>query len=261
MSQRAVLTILSVVDRQKAREILESAPIGSRLEVRAAPARSLKQNDLMWGRLADIANQVVWHGQKLTDQDWKDVLTASMRRAKIVPNIDGDGFVQIGYRTSQFTTPEMTMFLDLIDAFGTQQGVKFTDIERQLNSYGQQSQTAANHDEARTDQPAAATGEAGAAAGTIPEREPGDEGLSDDWRHTYLTCMMNRRDKAMSLHSRHAEAIQMVGGTPRARELAWMRLAWRAVEHRNKGKMKPGEFDAKLTELLSMPLPDEDAGK
>ena len=86
--------------------------------------RSLEQNRMMWANLEDIAQQVVWYGVKLTKDEWKDVLTAALKKQKVVPGIEG-GFVVIGARTSKMTVLEMTELIELSTAFGTQQGVKF----------------------------------------------------------------------------------------------------------------------------------------
>ena len=90
--------------------------------------RSLEQNRLMWANLEDIAQQVVWYGQKLDKQEWKDVLTAGLKKQKIVPGIEG-GFVVIGARTSKMSVAEMTELIELSSMFGAQQGVKFRAIE------------------------------------------------------------------------------------------------------------------------------------
>jgi len=86
--------------------------------------RSISQNRMMWANLEDIAQQVIWYGVKLTKDEWKDVLTAALKKQKVVPGIEG-GFVVIGARTSKMTVPEMTELIELSTAFGTQQGVKF----------------------------------------------------------------------------------------------------------------------------------------
>ena len=90
--------------------------------------RSLKQNSLMWANLEDIAQQVVWYGQKLDKWEWKDVLTAGLKKQKIVPGIEG-GFVVIGARTSKMSIAEMNELIELAVMFGTQQGVKFRALE------------------------------------------------------------------------------------------------------------------------------------
>lgn len=97
------------------------------LEIRSEK-RSDPQNRLMWARLGELSRQVNWHGQKLTPEDWKDVLTAALRKQRVVPGVDG-GFVVLGQRTSQMSKSEMSELLELIGAFGAQQGVEFAEME------------------------------------------------------------------------------------------------------------------------------------
>jgi hypothetical protein len=88
--------------------------------------RSSEQNRLMWAALTDIANQVDWHGSKLSAEDWKTMLTASLRQQRAVPGISG-GFVVLGMSTSKMSKEEMSELLELAMAFGAQQGVAFNE--------------------------------------------------------------------------------------------------------------------------------------
>ena len=88
--------------------------------------RSVEQNAKMWATLAEIANQVDWYGQKLTAEEWKWVLSASLKKQRAVPGIDG-GFVVLGQSTSKMTIAEMSEMIELSVAFGAQQGVVFND--------------------------------------------------------------------------------------------------------------------------------------
>lgn len=88
--------------------------------------RSLKQNRLMWCLLRDISAQVIWHGLKLDSEDWKNIITASWRGQRNVPNIEGTGFVMLGVSTKKLSVKEMGEVLDVIQAFGNEQGVKFS---------------------------------------------------------------------------------------------------------------------------------------
>lgn len=87
--------------------------------------RSSQANRLMWALLRDLSQQLVWHGQKLADEDWKHVLSAALKKQRIVPNIEGNGFVVLGISTSRMTIAEMNEMIELIENFGAQQGVKF----------------------------------------------------------------------------------------------------------------------------------------
>jgi hypothetical protein len=124
---RAVLILRNEADREKAAAWCRNAPDGTRLELKAA-RRSIEQNSLLWQRLTEVAHQVDWYGQKLSAEDWKDVMSASLRKARVVPGIDG-GFVPLGMRTSDMTKQELSDLLELIAAFGAERGVVFRDLQ------------------------------------------------------------------------------------------------------------------------------------
>ena len=88
--------------------------------------RTLEQNKLLWAALTDISKQVDWYGEKLSPDDWKHVLSASLRKQRAVPGIDG-GFVVLGLSTSKMTKEEMSELLELALAFGAQKGVVFSE--------------------------------------------------------------------------------------------------------------------------------------
>jgi len=125
---RALLTLRTIADRDRACRWVRQAPIGSRVEFKS-PRRTLPQSDKMWAMLTDIARQVDWYGQKLTADDWKDVFTASLRRAHVVPGLDGV-FVPLGMHTSDMSKEEMSALIELIYAFGAERGVIFGDDRR-----------------------------------------------------------------------------------------------------------------------------------
>ena len=88
--------------------------------------RSTQANARMWAMLAETAPQVNWHGKKLGSEDWKNVFTASLKSMNVVPNLDGTGFVVLGQSTSKMTIAEMSDLMQLMEAFGAQQGVRFS---------------------------------------------------------------------------------------------------------------------------------------
>lgn len=93
------------------------------IEVRAEK-RSDAQNRRLWSQLNDLSEQVDWYGQKLTSSEWKDVMSAGLKRTKVVPGIDG-GFVVCGQSTSAMTKAEMNELLALIEEFGARHNVAF----------------------------------------------------------------------------------------------------------------------------------------
>lgn len=90
--------------------------------------RSLEQNARMWAMLTEISEQVEWYGHRLTAEEWKDVFSAAMKRAKVVPGLDG-GFVVCGQSTSKMTRAEMSEMQTLMEAFGAEKGVRFSAME------------------------------------------------------------------------------------------------------------------------------------
>lgn len=131
MSETYKTTIFNTIQGHKA--LLEAwswvkqmSAAGHRLNVVIKPEkRSTLQNKMMWALLTDVSNQVNWYGEKLSPEDWKIVLSASLRKQRAVPGIDG-GFVVLGLSTSKMTKAELSDMITLIEAFGAEKGVKFT---------------------------------------------------------------------------------------------------------------------------------------
>lgn len=98
---------------------------GKRLTLELRPEnRSDAQNRRLWSMLTDISQQVDWHGQKLTTEEWKDVFSAALKRTKVVPGLDG-GFVVCGQSTSRMSKAEMAELQTLMEAFGAERDVQF----------------------------------------------------------------------------------------------------------------------------------------
>jgi len=125
MSDRKTFILAHADARQNAIECVRMAPPGYAVVVQP-PTRSLEQNSLMWPLLDCLAKQVVWYGVKLSSEDWKDLLTASLRKQRTVPGIDG-GFVVFGERTKTYSKADFSELLELIYAFGAQHGVTFKE--------------------------------------------------------------------------------------------------------------------------------------
>jgi NinB protein len=89
-----------------------------------AETRSLSQNSKMWAMLADVSAQVVWHGNKLTPEEWKTMFTASLKKQRVLPGLDG-GFVVMGDSTSKMTIAEMSELIELMTAFAVERDVFF----------------------------------------------------------------------------------------------------------------------------------------
>lgn len=125
MSERRIFILAHPQARANAIEAIRQAPDGYRVEVKPQN-RTLEQNARMWAMLTELSRQVVWHGQQLSAENWKDVLTAALKRQQVVPGVDG-GFVVLGTSTRRMTKGEMAELIELITAFGVEHGVVFGD--------------------------------------------------------------------------------------------------------------------------------------
>ena len=129
---RALIIVGSPKDRERAAAWAMKAPFGTRIEFKAVK-RSLPQNDRMWAMLTDVASQLPWHGVKLRPDDWKLIfLDALKRELRMVPNIDGTGFVNLGRSSSDLSKGEMSELMELMAAFGAEHGVVFREMEQEI---------------------------------------------------------------------------------------------------------------------------------
>ncbi|EBO4170820.1 TPA: recombination protein NinB [Salmonella enterica subsp. enterica serovar Waycross] len=106
-----------------------------------APKRTKAQNDRMWPMLQDVSRQVLWHGQRLSPEDWKDIFTALWLKTKkleqrSVPGIDG-GVVLLGVRTSKMRKVSMTELIEIMFWFGSERNVRWSDDSRREYEWSQ----------------------------------------------------------------------------------------------------------------------------
>lgn len=121
---RALVIIDGPRSRARAIDYATRAPLGTRIEFKRSN-RTTPQNDRMWAMLTIISEALPWHGVKLTPDDWKLIfMDALNREMRIVPNIDGTGFVNLGTRTSKLTKSEHSDLTMIIEQFAARHGVE-----------------------------------------------------------------------------------------------------------------------------------------
>jgi hypothetical protein len=131
MSEKAIYVMRPKphASRQRACEAIMSAPDGYIVTIQP-PKRSLEQNAKMWAMLADLSKQVVWYGLKLSNEDWKDVLSSSLRKEiRTVPNVEGNGLVVLGMRTSKMSVRMMNDLIEYMYWFGAEKNVVWSEPE------------------------------------------------------------------------------------------------------------------------------------
>jgi len=124
---RALIVLQNPLDRDRAARWLKQAPLGTRIEFKAAK-RSRAQNDRMWAMLTDIASQKEHCGRKYTTDQWKVLfMHACGREVQFMPALDGTTFVPWGQSSSDLSKEEMTALIDFMHAWGAENGVTFHD--------------------------------------------------------------------------------------------------------------------------------------
>lgn len=89
--------------------------------------RSTQQNSKSWAMYTDIAEQLRWHHNQLSKEDWKILLTNEWKPQTIVPSISGNGFCVLNASTSKASKQDMSELIEIVYAFGTQSGVKWSE--------------------------------------------------------------------------------------------------------------------------------------
>lgn len=127
MTTRALVTIRTETDRDRVARWASQAPQGTRVEFKPAK-RTIEQNSLLWALLTDVSRQLRWHGQKLSPDDYKLLFMDALKREmRMVRNLDGTGFVNLGRSTSDLSKEEFGQLIELIYAFGAEHGVEFNE--------------------------------------------------------------------------------------------------------------------------------------
>lgn len=115
---QATLHIITERDRAQAALWLSKAPLGTFIRFKHNK-RTVDQNSLLWSLLFDISQQVLWHGMKMDDNSWKLVfMSALQKELRLVPNLEGNGFVNIGHSSSDLEKGEFCDLLTMIINFG-----------------------------------------------------------------------------------------------------------------------------------------------
>lgn len=124
---KALVTIRSKADRQKLHRWVDGVPDLTRV-VFHDPKRSLPQNDKYWACLTDISRQALYHGLKLAPEDWSQLfLDALDREARLVPNLDGTGFVNLRHSSSQLSHAQFSDLIEIVMAWAAKEEIKFRD--------------------------------------------------------------------------------------------------------------------------------------
>lgn len=102
------------------------------------------QEEKYHAMIGDIARQVDLIGERRDKDDAKRLLIDAFARvmaaagtplrqsSRILPSLDGSGFVQMGIQSRKFSVKEASEFIEYLYAFGAEYGVVWSDRTEQI---------------------------------------------------------------------------------------------------------------------------------
>lgn len=100
------------------------------LEIKDA-SKSRDQEKLYHELIGQIAKQAQHMGAKWNAESWKRLLVdyycreKGMKTGAVIPNLAGDGIVQLGMQTRNFTKEQASEFVEWLHAWGATNGIHF----------------------------------------------------------------------------------------------------------------------------------------
>ena len=100
------------------------------LEIKDA-TKSRDQEEKYHAMIGEIAKQAQHLGAKWDSESWKRLLVDQfckdngLKTGAVIPNLAGDGIVQLGMQTRNFTKEHASEFVEWLHAWGAEHGVTF----------------------------------------------------------------------------------------------------------------------------------------
>jgi hypothetical protein len=102
------------------------------MEIKEA-SRANDQNDKFHAMIGDISKQAQHLGAKWDAEDWKRLLVdefwkqQGITAGRVIPNLSGDGIVQLGMQTSKFDKNQASEFVEFLQAWAANNGVELNE--------------------------------------------------------------------------------------------------------------------------------------
>lgn len=132
MAEPKLFRLVHQQSRINALDAVSAAPLGTICILRD-PTRTEMQNDKQWPILRAFSRQLKWPVNGLmtdmTEEEWKDVLTAAFKNEtiRLAMGLNG-GVVMIGKRTSKFTVKEFSEWIEFLYSVAAERGVNVDEF-------------------------------------------------------------------------------------------------------------------------------------
>ena len=100
------------------------------LEIKDA-TKSRHQEEKYHAMIGEVAEQAQHLGAKWDAESWKRLLVDQfckdngLKTGAVIPNLSGDGIVQLGMQTRNFTKEQASEFVEWLHAWGAEHGVSY----------------------------------------------------------------------------------------------------------------------------------------
>jgi hypothetical protein len=126
---------------------IKHAPVGYKVTIEEA-AKSRDQEQKYHAMVGDIAKHCEFMGRKWDREDWKRLLVDAFVRVmreqakaqgkpdpfaeecRMVPTLDGSGFVQLGAQTRGFKKGMASDFIEFLYSYGSESGVVWSETSK-----------------------------------------------------------------------------------------------------------------------------------
>ena len=104
-----------------------------RMEIKAE-SKTRDQEEKYHAMISEIATQAQHLGAKWSTENWKRLLVdlfakeTGLQGGKIIPSLDGQGIVQLGLQTRNFTKEQAMEFITFLEAWGASNGIIFKNV-------------------------------------------------------------------------------------------------------------------------------------
>lgn len=115
-------------------KVKEAIKGGKQLSLEIKPInKSREQEEKYHAMIGEIAKQAQHLGAKWIAEDWKRLLVdqfckdTGLTGSKVIPNLSGDGIVQLGFQTRNFTKEQASEFVEWLHSWGANNGITFEE--------------------------------------------------------------------------------------------------------------------------------------
>lgn len=144
MTDSRLIILRGDIQRQRAKQAIDESPVDYVVKI-APPAKSRDQEEKYHAMIRDIAKHCTFMGEKLDSEDWKRLLVDAFVRVmrdqamvegkpdpfsgqgRVMPNLDGTGFVQLGVQTRKFRKAVACEFIEYLYSYGCDNLVPWSD--------------------------------------------------------------------------------------------------------------------------------------